>query len=413
MSFVKNAALVALAAWSANAAPTDGELSKRVSSSVYQSSKPIYNGCTYVVPGIGSFTSSMNVDFSAITSLSAASVANISISNSLIGAGTAPFNRQFSPQNVALVSGGILALTVPGGQTTDPISSAEIQTFAKDILYGSVRTVAKTSSVGGTTHGFSFYGNDTQESDIAFLTSDNSVLHLTNEQTAYGNPATSFQVAAPVDAATAFHEYRMDWLPGQTLFYIDGALVYTITQNVPSTPGFFLWNNWSNGNAWAKGPPNSNNVLQIGSVSAYYNRTSVKVDENSSVCLAAGNTANTLSQSCDALNGAGSSYTDSKGKLYNISCNHDLSGYGDIAVVQGSTFTNCMIQCDAYTGSNAPCNGFAYTGGSGAGICYLKNVNGIKTLPNSNSNIDFAYLASANYPATSTTTSSSSRATSH
>ncbi|KAF2225929.1 concanavalin A-like lectin/glucanase domain-containing protein, partial [Elsinoe ampelina] len=170
--------------------------------------------------------------------------------------------------NVA-VSGGYAALTVPGGQQADPILSAEIQTAAKDILYGSVRTVAMASTVAGTTHGFSFYSNDTQEADIAFLTDDTAILHLTNEQTGYGQPVTSFGVPSPSDATSAFHEYRMDWVPGKTMFYIDGQLVYQINQNVPSTPGFYLWNNWSNGNAWAKGPPQGTNTVKIQSIVAY------------------------------------------------------------------------------------------------------------------------------------------------
>lgn len=101
--------------------------------------------------------------------------------------------------------------------------------------------MAKISDVPGTTHGFSFYANDTQEIDFAFLTSDVSVAHLTNEQVSPDSEATSFQVAAPTDAASAWHEYRVDWLPGATKFYIDSRLVQEINENVPSTPAFFLW----------------------------------------------------------------------------------------------------------------------------------------------------------------------------
>ena len=56
-------------------------------------------------------------------------------------------------KNVAVSSGGYISLTVPGGQVANPIMSAEIQTAAKDALYGSIRTVAMASTVPGTTHG--------------------------------------------------------------------------------------------------------------------------------------------------------------------------------------------------------------------------------------------------------------------
>jgi len=42
----------------------------------------------------------------------------------------------------------------------------------------------------------------------------------------------------------------------------------SITNNHPR-------NNWSNGNAWAQGPPAKDNVLKIRSIDGYFNRTSV------------------------------------------------------------------------------------------------------------------------------------------
>lgn len=235
--------LAVLGATAANAAPAlgkSGPMEKLDKRSVTTSTKPTYNGCTYPVIGLGAFTEGIESDFTALTSLPS----TLSPSTDLIGALTAPFDRQFASSNVGILNGQYITLTVPGGQTSNPISSAEIQTLAKDILYGSFRTVAKASSSAGVTQAFSFYANDTQEIDIAFLTDDPTQLHLTNEQTGYGQPSTSFSVAAPSDATTAFHEYRMDWTPSGTSFYVDSVLQYTITQNVPSTPGFYLWNTW-------------------------------------------------------------------------------------------------------------------------------------------------------------------------
>ncbi|CAD0081515.1 unnamed protein product, partial [Aureobasidium vineae] len=199
-----------------------------------------------------------------------------------VNQGLNPLARRFDLVNIGLDSTDLaLTLTVPGGQTTGPISTAQLATNYADILYASVRTVAKISNVPGTTHGFIFYANDTQEVDFAFLTSDISKAWLTNEQTGYGAPYSTYSVAAPADANTAWHEYRLDWLPGVSKFYIDGVLVQTITDNVPSTPGSWIWNNWSNGNAWAQGPPLADSVLKIRSIDAYFNRTSVADSINS------------------------------------------------------------------------------------------------------------------------------------
>ncbi|KAI5271496.1 concanavalin A-like lectin/glucanase [Aureobasidium subglaciale] len=206
-----------------------------------------------------------------------------------VNAGVNPLARRFDLVNIGLdAKEQALTLTVPGGQTNGPISSAQLATSFNDILYASIRTVAKISNVPGTTHGFIFYANDTQEVDFAWLTSDVSKAWLTNEQVSYGSPYSTYSVGAPADASSAYHEYRLDWLPGVSKFYIDGALVQTITDNSPSTPGAAIWNNWSNGNAWAQGPPLADSILRIRSIDAYFNRTSVadNISANPSSCPA-------------------------------------------------------------------------------------------------------------------------------
>jgi hypothetical protein len=119
------------------------------------------------------------------------------------------------------------------------------------------------------------YRNDTQETDIEIRTGDPNYVHFTNQQTRPGNGETTFAVPAPATMASAFHEYRYDWLPTGTNFYIDGALVMSINRNVPSAAGWLMWNSWSNGWAWTFGPPAQDNILLIRSVEAYFNRTSV------------------------------------------------------------------------------------------------------------------------------------------
>ncbi|THY27038.1 concanavalin A-like lectin/glucanase [Aureobasidium pullulans] len=251
------------------------------------SSNGVQNGCMFSVPDVGDFNTQILHDWSS-SSTSDDVFKDLQASTYTVDAGTAPFARRFDIVNIGQdTKDPSITLTVPGGQQHGPVSSAQITTGFADILYGSVRTVAKVSNVPGTTHGFSFYANDTQEVDLAFLTSDISVIHLTNEQLTPDSELSSYQVDAPSDAATAWHEYRVDWLPGVTNFYIDSELVHSIDRNVPTTPSFFLWNSWSNGNSWAAGPPASNSVLKIQSVTAYFNRTSVtsSIAANPGACV--------------------------------------------------------------------------------------------------------------------------------
>ncbi|KAI4722124.1 concanavalin A-like lectin/glucanase [Aureobasidium sp. EXF-10727] len=193
-----------------------------------------------------------------------------------VGSGPyAPYSHIFNPSNIVLGSGQSMQMIVPGGQTADPLDTCQLVTRYDDILYASVRTVAQASPINGTVHGFFMYMNDTQETDIEIRTGDSQNIHFTNQQTAPGQGETTFAYPAPSTMTSAFHEYRYDWLPTQTNFYIDGELVMSIHRNVPSAAGWLMWNSWSNGYAWTYGPPLQDSVLQIASVEAYFNRSSV------------------------------------------------------------------------------------------------------------------------------------------
>ncbi|KAL6720509.1 hypothetical protein ACLMJK_002433 [Lecanora helva] len=230
---------------------------------------PPKSGCTWNVANAGSFTQHKTFDFT-----NNQFPAGLAISTDTIGAGTAPYSQLYKTQNVA-VSGGALRLTVPGGQHASPITGAEVYTTDKDILYGSVRTTFQVSNVAGTCHGSFFYKTDNQETDIEILTKDLATgAHYTNQNVAGNGPSTTITGALPSDATTNYHEYRLDWIPGKTLFYLDGVLQKTLTANVPSVAGEWIWNNWSNGDSgWTSGPPTADNVMKIQRIDMYYNRT--------------------------------------------------------------------------------------------------------------------------------------------
>ncbi len=193
----------------------------------------------WVVDGAGSFTHSQTFDFSALTSFP---TNDLAISTDTIG--SSPFTQLYTTSNVA-VADKSLQLKVPGGQTASPILGAEISTQHKDILYGSVRTTMKASTVPGTCHGAFFYKDDNAEVDVEIITGYKyKGVHYTNQRASANAAQSTLQTALPSDATTVFQEYRIDWVPGRTDFYLDGKLQKSLTENVPSIAGSWLWNNW-------------------------------------------------------------------------------------------------------------------------------------------------------------------------
>lgn len=99
------------------------------------------------------------------------------------------------------------------------------------------------------------YFNASQETDIEWISDPESganqdanngtrAMLYTNQGPNGNEDATTVSGRAASDATSAVHEYRLDWEPDETRFYLDGELQQTITENVPSVGGQWLWNNW-------------------------------------------------------------------------------------------------------------------------------------------------------------------------
>ena len=126
--------------------------------------------------------------------------------------------------------------------------------------------------------GMFFYSSDTQEIDIEWLSDPKSEsndgtpqIWFTNQDANGDGEDTHSSQPPPSDAFTTEHEYRIDWTEGNTQWYIDGELVYSTTSDVPSQPGSWMWNNWSDGGkGWSAGPPADDAPLKIKSIEMYY-----------------------------------------------------------------------------------------------------------------------------------------------
>ncbi|EXJ54183.1 hypothetical protein A1O7_09520 [Cladophialophora yegresii CBS 114405] len=242
----------------------------------------------WVVPGVGTFQKRAVYIFDGCSLPAGLWKSNYTIQSRTVG--QIPYNVRFDPANVQLCN-GFLTLAVPGGQQPTQadnyaIRCAEVTTIDQNILYASVRTKAIFSQEPGTVHGLFFYKSDNQETDIEYLTDPTSLsnpgpgvpvpMWYTNQAVDPQRMAKTYQTGnAPTDCAENVHEYRLDWTKDFTAFYIDGVLQKKFWVNVPSVPGTWVWNNWTNGDrGWSAGPPARDNVLKIQSITMYYNTAS-------------------------------------------------------------------------------------------------------------------------------------------
>ncbi|KAF4553856.1 putative glycosyl hydrolases family 16 protein 6 [Elsinoe fawcettii] len=175
--------------------------------------------------------------------------------------------------------------------TGDDVSvrTSELAVLRDDMLYGSFRVGMKMSSIPGTCAAFFWYRNDTSELDLEFLSRQLSPANTTfpaplnlviqtplSASRGFDASLTPFFRVHPLDfdPSTAYHEYRIDWLPESVTIYADGQALWTVTNTsvIPHEPGHLIINHWSNGDEkWSGGPPGEDAVVSVSYVKAYFN----------------------------------------------------------------------------------------------------------------------------------------------
>jgi len=97
---------------------------------------------------------------------------------------------------------------------------------------------------GAVSSAFLYYNNSESEIDLEFLGNENAI-YITNWQ----NPTSSHAPKGDVKQAdkvndeflgTRFRDYRLVWLPDSVKVYIDGTLVTTHDQHVPTAPAHII-----------------------------------------------------------------------------------------------------------------------------------------------------------------------------
>ncbi|TDZ18368.1 Beta-glucanase [Colletotrichum orbiculare MAFF 240422] len=207
-----------------------------------------------------------------------------------------PLGEKFMVTNVAAVhesappnglgSDAGLRLVVKGSKVDGLVPVAEIDSARHDLHYGSFRAAMKVPDVAGTCAAFFWYHNDTQEIDMEFLTREfnasngtyplNIVLQsrasLDNGYNAQGT-GNFLKVSLGFNPTTDFHEYRIDYLRDEVVFYADNKAIGRMNGSaVPTEGGHLILQHWSNGNPlWSGGPPKQDAVLMVASARAYFN----------------------------------------------------------------------------------------------------------------------------------------------
>jgi beta-glucanase (GH16 family) len=98
--------------------------------------------------------------------------------------------------------------------------------------------------------------SNVQEADIEILTDGpRNKIQLTNQpsESPSGDTLTKATLNATLPGEvdwTVWNEYRYDWLPGMSTWYVNGAQVGSISFQAPKDPSGIIINMWSNGGSW-------------------------------------------------------------------------------------------------------------------------------------------------------------------
>jgi endo-1,3-1,4-beta-glycanase ExoK len=158
-----------------------------------------------------------------------------------------------NPKNIDLAT-GMLRLTLTQSVSDGLATSEGGEIRSKQLFgYGSYVWVARAASTSDTPNGvgssvsgtvtdfFNFINNSETEIDFEYQGTSPSTLEMTNFSTVSNSQST----ATPVSGAeSSFHEYRYVWRAARIEFYVDGKLVSTHTEHIPSAPAAVLINLW-------------------------------------------------------------------------------------------------------------------------------------------------------------------------
>lgn len=143
-------------------------------------------------------------------------------------------------------------------------SSAEFESQSQGFQFLSVRMQARTKGAAGAVSAMFTYRPPpqpqntqlVQEADLEIRTRDPPTYVQYTNQPAWNStsdiPDATRNVTLPGGRRWSdWAEYRMDWTPGSSTWFVNGQQVSRITFQAPRDPAQVMFNTWSDGGSWS------------------------------------------------------------------------------------------------------------------------------------------------------------------
>ncbi|KAI8379842.1 concanavalin A-like lectin/glucanase domain-containing protein, partial [Choanephora cucurbitarum] len=189
------------------------------------------------------------------------------------------YPRTFKRENVAIEEDA-LQIHIQSQQANSSdrydVTCGGVGTSRQDFLYGSFRSYIKTTSLPGTVAGM-FAFHPAGEVDIELISALKPpevyfAMHPLIYEHGKASPATHGSYPLDLDPSVDYHEYRFDWFPTQTIFYVDGIERYRISQHVLAKPARVMLNHWTDGNPnFSQGPVKQHAVMSVKNITLFFN----------------------------------------------------------------------------------------------------------------------------------------------
>lgn len=180
----------------------------------------------------------------------------------------APLGGRFDPRFVTLRDGCLALKCTQELQNGGLVNvGGEVQCLKGPFGYGTYTWVARMGSTAakpttaakpssGSVSGlFTFINDSESEIDFETLGSDAGSLYLTNWNLPQGQGRRNQESKLPVpNIAADFHEFKFVWSAHQIDYYMDGKLLKSHIQNVPTKPAFVMINHWGGTPEWGGAP---------------------------------------------------------------------------------------------------------------------------------------------------------------
>lgn len=128
--------------------------------------------------------------------------------------------------------------------------ASELDFTATNITHGSFRVLARMSGNRGAVGGIRLHHSDAEETNIELLTrEDMRQVHFSNEPDAehHGEQLKDGSFSLPAPDYTSWNVYRIDWLPGETIWFVNGVELTRTNHRVPKQESVFVINRYVSG----------------------------------------------------------------------------------------------------------------------------------------------------------------------